>query len=76
MHGRLGDVIDTEQELALVSCPAKTTTPKTRLVFLRLDPRSKMEAGDRGTVCAASVRGGVNSRLPVKVYSEALGCSH
>ena len=76
MHSRAGHLIDTERELALVSCPAKTTTPKTRLVFLRLEPRSKMEAGDSGTVCAASVRGAVSSRLPVKVYSEALGCSH
>ena len=75
MHSRAGHVSDIEQELALVSCPAKTTTPRTRLVFLRLEPRSKMEGGERGTVCAASVWGGDSSKLPVKVYSEALGCS-
>lgn len=65
----------TAMSLALVSWPAKMTTPSARFVLRRLEPLSSMEAGDRGMVTSVGLKGGLRSRLPVKVYSEALGCS-
>lgn len=52
------------------------TVPSTYLVLRRLEPRSRREAWDRGTVCSSWATGGDSTRLPVKVYREALGCSH
>jgi hypothetical protein len=62
------------QAFTLVSCPAKTTAPMMLLVLRRLEPRSRMEAGESAIVPerACALR---RIMLPVNVYSEALGCS-
>lgn len=62
--------------VTLDSCPAKMTAPYTNLVLRRLEPRSSREACDSGTVCSSAWPGRHSTRLPVKVYNEALGCSH
>ena len=62
------------QAFTLVSCPAKMTTPMMLLVLRRLEPLSRMEAGESAIVPerACALR---RMMLPVNVYSEALGCS-
>ena len=51
------------------------TTPRMLLVLRRLDPRSKMQAGDSASGPDLAIWSLWRTRLPVKVYSEALGCS-
>ena len=49
--------------------------PRTLLVLRRHDPRSRMEAGVMARVPDLATWSRWSTRFPVKVYSEALGCS-
>ena len=60
---------------AFVSWPAKMMMPRTLLVLRRQDPRSRMEAGVMASVPDLAPWSRWSTRFPVKVYSEALGCS-
>ena len=73
IHITQGDTGAREAD-TLVSWPAKMTKPRMLLVLRRLEPLSRMEAGDSAMVLERAWPF-CKMMLPVNVYNEAFGCS-